>query len=271
MATKPYLLSEAEQAQVRAWCVAGVPLEEQARRLGRPASNLMSYRRRLAREGVIAIPPRAETHRPWTAHDLDLLVWLLDHGHSYALIARRLRRTETSVKLKCKRLGVSLLGSRATLSCRDVAGLLGLPCGKTVSCWISGYGLRARNGGTKRKPLWRVQWDDPHHWMAFEPERCTDRLLREHLIESRQGQPAWLTIGAAARRLGVDSKAVNTWIHKGWLPATRYGNWWIRESDLVGFVVPGDRDRTGIPRGVRRVIDGRDRLVAGAPISRKAA
>ena len=203
--------------------------------------------------------------RPWTAHDIDHLYTLIDAGYSYNAIARRLKRSRVAVMIKAKRLNHRLLTTRAALTCRAVADLLGLGCAKTVTRWIEGYGLKARNGGTAEKPLWRIQWDDltaflddPSHWMMFDPERCTDRLLREHLLESRIDQPRWLSIGDVTSRYHVGNHTVNKWIQDGLLPATRYGNWYVRESDLVNFVPPYERSKVGTPK---RVIEHRDLVI----------
>jgi DNA-binding transcriptional MerR regulator len=276
---RPYLLSEAEREQVRAWSVAGVPMEEQARRLGRPASNLIMFRRSLARQGLITIPKRSATHRPWTADDLLQLRLLIDEGFGYAAIAERLSRTENAIFMKTKDIGYKLLHSREALTCKEIADLLGLACPKRVTRWITTYGLRARNAqaGTNKPTIWRVQWgdlldwlEDERHWMAYDPATITDPQLRERLTRLRAGRPGWLRPGEVARRYHVGADAVKQWIVKGFIPATRYGNWWVRESDLAGFVPPCERDRTGIPKASRRLVVGPDRIIAGPP-ARKAA
>lgn len=192
-----------------------------------------------------------------------------NRGFGYAAIARRLGRSETAVRLKAKRLRYRLLHTRAALTAADVQRLLGLSCPKSVARWIEAYGLRARNAGTPRHPIYRVQWEDlyawledPAHWMAYDPARCTEPPLREHLAELRQGQPRWLSVGEVARRYCVGCSTVKQWVAKGFLPATRYGNWWIRESDLDGWLPPCERSKAGIPRASGRRVVGRDRIVA---------
>ncbi len=165
----------------------------------------------------------------WTPADVWTLYDLIDAGYSYAAIGRKLGRTTTAVTIKSKRLRHRLLTTPSALSARQIADILGLTCSKIVARWITTYGLKARNGGTPDRPLWRVQWadlaawlDDPHHGMAYDPTRCTNPVWREHLIEIRAGQPRWLTPGDVARRMGVTSGAVQQWIEKGFLPATRH-------------------------------------------------
>lgn len=221
---------------------------------------------------------KAKRGPAWTTADLDHLKELVDQGYGYAVIARRLKRSEMAVRVKAKRIKYRLLHSRAALTCREVGRLLGLPCSKTVARWIEAYGLRARNARPSGCPLWRVQWedlcdwlDDPAHWMAYDPARCTEPPLREHLTEIRAGEPRWLRPGEVAERYIVDSGTVKQWIAKGFLPATRYGNWWVRESDLADFVPPFARSKAGIPKSCRRIVTGPDRIVAGPPVERKAA
>jgi hypothetical protein len=54
----------------------------------------------------------------------------------------------------------------------------------------------------------------------------------------------------------VQHSAVNNWVHDGHLPATRWGNWWVKESDLAGFVPPCERSKTGLTP--RRFTDDED-------------
>lgn len=261
-------LSAAERAQILEWSRAGIGPREQARRLGRKLTELSHYRRQLRAATLIPVLGPGPGPR-WTPREVDRLIDLIDQGYGYAHIARRLKRSELAVTLKAKRLGYQLLSTRAALTASDIARLLSLRCAKVVSIWIRRYGLKARNASRSVRPLWRVQWEklcawleDPAHWMAYDPARCTDPPLREHLLEIRAGQPRWLRLGDVARRYCVSFQAVAQWITRGHLPATRYGNWWIRESDLAGWLPPCERSRTGIPRGVRRLVVGADQLVA---------
>jgi len=212
--------------------------------------------------------PRAinPTHpRYWTAREVDTLITLIDDGHSYDAIAKRLKRSRDAVMVKVKRLRYRLLGSRAALTAREAQALLGLYCSKAVSRWIVAYGLKARNAGTSDRPLWRIQWLDlcewlevPEHWMCYDPAKVTERTLREHLTEIRVGHPRWLAVGEVAARYHVGVGTVAQWRDKGILPMVRYGNYWVREDELDGFVPPAQRSLAGIPKGQRRILDGKD-------------
>jgi hypothetical protein len=271
-------LSEAEQAQVLAWSLERIALREQAVRLGKKPTSLVATVRRYQAEGLL--PKRGKgPGQSWSAADIDQLHTLIDKGFGYDHIARKLGRTRTAVLLKAKRISYRLTHTRAALSARDAAGVLGLSCSKTVARWIGGYGLKARNAGTRDRPLWRIQWEDllawledRDHWMAYDPMRCVDLCLREHLVEIRETQPGrWLTPGEVGQRYCVTFEAVKQWVAKGFIPATRYGNWWIWDGDLVDFVPPCDRSKAGIPRAARRIVVGPDRIVAGPLVRREAA
>lgn len=185
----------------------------------------------------------------WTPDEVDRLTTLIEQGISYTSIARRLGRSRTGVIIKAKRQHTRLLRVPGLYTCREVARLLGLSCSKKVARWIERGWLKAKNGGEPDRPLWRIAvvdlWDmleNPTTWMAWQVDRITDPDLRDWARELRQGQPQWMAIGDVARRFHVTSNTAKSWIAKGQIAGVRYGNWWIREDDLVGWVIPGDRD-----------------------------
>jgi hypothetical protein len=231
-----------------AWDRERLPLAEQAQRLGLNKGALSARRRRLIQAGAIAPwQPGAGNH--WTAADVDRLRLLIEQGHGYTTIARRLKRTRTAVKLKCKRLGLGVTTSEAALSCRDVAAILGLRCSKVVTRWLDMGLLKATNAGEAQRPLWRIQWEAltdflerRDYWMAWTPARIPDPALREWATEIRAGG-RWLTPGQVARRFHVERTTPDQWRQKGLVRCVRYGNWWYWEPDLVGFVIPSERPR----------------------------
>lgn len=236
-----------EHQQMIAWSAEGVPVKEQARRLERDYPTVCVQRRRMARMGLLRLkspPPR----RPWTKEEEYRLLSLLEEGKSYDDIARRLKRTRNAVIIKAKKRGVRLLTVGGVYTARDISLMLGIPPDhRTVTWWIRTGALVATNGGTARKPIWRIHLEDlwaflenEQYWMAWKVEAITDPDLRDWARELRDGTPRWLTIGEVARRLFVTHASVNDYIHKGYLPSVKYGNHWIRESDLDGFVVPAD-------------------------------
>lgn len=243
-------LSPAEQALILSWSQAGIGLAEQARRLGRPATNLQQTYRRYVREGLVPKRERAPW-RPWTNEERYELFDLVDRGYSYDAIARKLKRSRNAILIEISRRHYHhITTTPATWSAQAVARLLGLGCSKTISYWIRRGWLKARNAGQKERPLWRITpinlyafLENHDTWMAWEVEQITDPAIREWAQELRQGQSRWLTTGEVAKRYSVGHKTVNVWIHRGHLPATRYDNHYIRESDLEGWVPPCERPR----------------------------
>lgn len=249
------------------WDQQHIPLAEQARQLGIRYGALAQRRRRLMQVGRIR-PWQPGGGRDWTTKEIDTLIRLIEAGHGYSTVARRLKRSRCAVQIKCKRLGIRPLTTNNTLSARDVAGLLGIPCSKTVGRWITCLKwLPATNAGEPQRPLWRVQWEDflkflekPEHWMAWHAETITDPCLREWAMEMRANGPVWLRGGEVAKRVGVGRTVPQSWIEKGQITGIKYGNWWFKESDLAGFVIPIERPRSvplysnGLPARVLQLL-----------------
>ena len=100
-------------------------------------------KKRAARLGLTMHPDK----RPWTAAEQEILERLL--GRVSALtIARRLKRTEASVVLKIKRLGVSRR-VRNGYTMRDLEECLGESHHK-IQRWVANGWLRDRLQGTRR-------------------------------------------------------------------------------------------------------------------------
>lgn len=263
--------------QLVVWDAEGLTVPEQARRLGIPRTQLAGIRARLIREGLLV--PRSSRGRTWPPEQEQQLIDLVEQGYSYDELARRFARTREAIVLKCRRLGIRITTTRATLSAGDVAVVLGKRCGKSVSRWIRLGWLTARNAGTRTCPLWRVSWDalttfleQPAYWLAWDPARITDAPLREWAMELRAHEPRYLTQGQVARRYHVTVEAVSQWLDKGWLPTHRAGrqNRLVAESDLVGWVPPCQRSKAGIPKAMGRRVVGMDALAAAEPRRRAA-
>lgn len=246
-------LTPAEQQRVITLAAAGSGPAAIARSLGLPVSRIANTYARAVRDGHA--PKRQRTPwRPWTPADEDQIIRLVEHGLSYDAIARKLKRTRAAIILKAKRLGTRITTTNATMSAWDVARQLGIPCAKVVTAWIRRGWLQASNAGEPSRPLWRITWDDlsaflehEAHWIAWRPERIPDLALREWALELRAHEERMLTHAEVARRYGVSPHTVGTWIDKGWLRAVRYGNRFIPESALSGWVTPCDRDRRARP------------------------
>jgi excisionase family DNA binding protein len=239
-------LDAKQQAQIADLAIAGVMPADIARQLGLRVSQIANTRRKLIASGQIATQPR-QPWKSWSAKETDKLIQLIEQGMSYAMIAKKLKRTETSIRLQSKRIGVRITTTKATMSARDVAAQLGVKCSKTVSRWIRLGWLKASDAGAKR-PLWRVNWDDltvflenPAYWVAWQPSRIPDLALREWAEELRAHEERLLTQSEIARQFKVGRDTVKQWISKGWLPSVRYGNHVVPASALDGWIVPIDR------------------------------
>ena len=147
-------LTDDERALMLAWSQQNITLAEQARRLKRPVSNLVSTRRKLIRARLISCPVRPP-RRSWRPADHDLLFHLIDTGHGYDEIAQKLSRSRTAIILECRRRKRRPLDTSAAMTARDAAHLLGKGCQKTVSAWIKRGLLKARNAGRPDRPIWR--------------------------------------------------------------------------------------------------------------------
>lgn len=240
-------LAPEQIALVTTWTAEGVGPAEQARRLGLPVTRIAATRRKLVCEGQAPRTPR-QPWRSWSAKETDKLIQLVEQGVSYPQIAKKLKRTEVSIRLRAKRIGVRIATTKATMSARDVAEQLGIPCSKTVSRWIIRGWLKAANAGRDDRPLWRISWDDlsaflenPAYWVAWRPDRIPDLALREWAQELRANEEPLLRHTEIAQCLGVGRDTIGNWLDKGWLPNVRYGNRFVPASALEGWVVPIDR------------------------------
>ena len=196
---------------------------------------------------------RTAKRRDWTHDEVEHLTTLLDAGHDYTTIGRRLGRTRVAVQIKVKRLHSAMTKRPTVLTAREVARLLGKGCAKSVVWWIEAgwlVGNARRTIGRTERRIWAVQWGDlmtflrePRFWMAWSPERITDADLRVEMTALRAGQPCWLTQGEVARRCHVSIEAVGQWITKGFLASQRYGNHYIWSADLDGWAPPCQRPR----------------------------
>ena len=86
--------------------------------------------------------------------------------------------------------------------------------------------------------MWAI---NPENWIYFKYENVKDRHLKRLLTLARERwDDEWWTPGQAGAYFGVDSGLINNRILNGTLPAKRWGNWWIKRSDVVRLhIQPG--------------------------------
>jgi len=192
------------------------------------------------------------TRWKWQPNDLLTLEDMIREGRSDAEIGRALGCTPLAVNLVRKRNKIAPR-RKVILTARQIAIRLGLDCSKTVAWWIMAGYLKGRKGqGCGLNRMWYVTeetlldfLEDGRYWHLWQPERL-EAPLRLWVNEMRDGV-RFLTTGQVAAKFYVEHATVNNWIHKGYLPAVRRGNWLIRDSDLVGFVPPCERLRRDRP------------------------
>lgn len=186
----------------------------------------------------------------WTSQRLFELAGYLEQGKDDTEIAALMGTSANGVRIARKRNG---LRSRTAilLSAQSISKLLGVGCAKTITHWIELGHLKGRRGQVRgpnrqwyvRKEALLAFLEDPDTHHLWQPDRITDSGLRQWAAELWTGP--FLTPGQVADRCFVLHSAVNDWIHRGLLPAVKNGNWWIRESDLEGFVPPNQRSKVG--------------------------
>lgn len=191
--------------------------------------------------------------RNWTEDELMSLEAYLALGLTDEQIAGRVGRTANAVNIARKRHGIASR-TNLTLNARSAAAMLGVSCAKTVVRWVECGWLKAkkgpRRGGNRQWVIDEVNllafMEDPRGWPAWRPERIGDQLLREWATEIRKER--YLRVGEVAERFCVGAGTVQSWIQRGELPAHRYGNWWIPERALDGFVPPFERSKVGLKK-----------------------
>jgi hypothetical protein len=178
---------------------------------------------------------RCQNRLKWTWAMRFRLEDLVERGKTADQIAKALGVTRTAVIIAQKRYGLQNVQD-ASLSAREIAELMGIGCAKTVTKWIDRGFLRGRRLRYSRdlhhQPWFvRREWldaflADERAWHLWTPGRITDAALRCHADQVR-GDVRFLTPREFAEMAFVQHSTVNQWIHKGWLPARRWGNWWI--------------------------------------------
>lgn len=190
------------------------------------------------------------TPRFWTVERLSAVEEGIELGRTDETMARQLGCSKNAVQIARKRHGIASRSS-VLLSARSVQERMGIGCSKTVTRWIKAGWLKGKRGqhvGPHR--MWYVReeallnfLENPEYWHVWSPERITDIELRQWAIEERGYR--YLSVGDVARRFFVGVGAVNDWISFGRFPAKKYGNWWVKECDLEGFVPPNERSKAG--------------------------
>jgi hypothetical protein len=210
--------------------------------------------------GVRAIIAKQGAARGWTEEENQFLV--AKRGKlSEEEIARQLGRTQISVHLHSERELKLTAPSKASdiLTGEHIAWGLGMD-NKSIHRLIDRGILPGRRLPTARvirvvDRMVLLRWiADPMHWIYIHPERVGLFLARGKRAEfqgldiafwasarivvlaaQRRWKDAWLRPGEVAQILGTagqGTRYLNCAIRRGNIKATKWGNWWIRRSDL---------------------------------------
>lgn len=220
-----------------------VPVQEIAAQLGKTYGQVLTRRSRMKADGRLTRLGYAG-HRQWTARDDLELRSMFEEGKRFSTIATQLKRSRQAVLLRLQRLGISLRIDRRMLTAAEAGAIMGKDP-KTIALWIKAGWLKGRRNSGKRGSCYRIDplelWEFVEVWechMGWDPERITDPDLREHALAIRTTATRWLRPSEVGDRYGVLHSTVNDWIDKGLLMGIKWGNWWIPEDALVGFVPP---------------------------------
>lgn len=176
----------------------------------------------------------------WTPSRDFQLVTLVDEHCPYSRISETLETSVASVRLRCRKLGVSLI--RSGLSVAMVGKKLGVSH-STVRDWIergwlvaqpSGIGP-ARSGIMSRiveYDAMLVFLEDKTYWRCWNPLKVTDPDLGAWAREMRAG--VWfLSTAEVSRLVHIGQRVIQQRCADGRIPAMRLRNrWLIRVSDL---------------------------------------
>lgn len=182
--------------------------------------------------------------RPWTPYDVGMLHYFVDEGYSYMRIARKLKRSRSSVAARLKRHRLGHKQHDDLRSASQVAAVFGVTVNMLCG-WIARGWLPARNAGNRKKPFWRIGaldilafLDNDETWIAWVPAQLTDPDLRAYAAELRAGPPRWMSTSEIAHRFHVDVSTVQNWIRYGLLSASMYGSYFVRAEHVAAFVPP---------------------------------
>lgn len=156
------------------------------------------------------------------------------------IIAEELGRSVNAIKIRQVRHGIPSPSKRpGYLTGHDVAKILRVDI-HAIMTWhargILRFDIIPGERGIMNLPKRRVYQFavQPKNWIYFKPHRVRDARLRRMIeLAMQRWNDEWLTIGQAAAFWGVSDRALNARIRAGSLPAIRWGNWWIRKSDLL--------------------------------------
>jgi len=188
---------------------------------------------------------------------------------SHADIGRHIGRSANAVKIRQVRKGLPSASKQpGWLTGQQAAQILGIDIHSIMQLEERGLLPMEIIPGERKirriKKLRLYMWAiNPEHWIYFRYEKVADQHLKRLLTLARERWgDEWWTTGQAARYFGVDCRCIHMRIMSGVLPAKRWGNWWVRRSDMLKFqIYPGRGESqrhkftTGMDEFIMRAVD----------------
>jgi len=193
-----------------------------------------------------ASKPSPDRKPDWTSEEHQFLAENLGRL-SHEEIGSHIGRSQYAVKLRQTRTGLPAASKQpGWLTSRGVARTLGVDEHAVIKLGKRGIlplVLVPGKRNIKRiKKLRLYMWAiNPEHWCYFRWSNVKDQHLKRLIELAVQSWPdEWWTPGQSARYFGVGVSCINQRIRKGSLPATRWGNWRIKRSDVIRLKIsPG--------------------------------
>lgn len=231
--TRPPLGFTAEEIAAISGAYDGTPetIDELAERFpGHP-------RWHFARIGRMA--GKAKRRAAWSVKDEDYLKERLG-VYPLATIAKRLGRTDVSVRLKMKRLGLNQKTNTYTM--RAVAKIFGVDSHKVLDQWIAGGLMKAKAGPYTQGPhrVWSITYEEIERFIKRHPEQYDWRRMPysyfRNVAKRVYDEDPPLSVNEFARLTGLSHEMVRRYLRQGRIEGTRvcrwswYGGWRIRAS-----------------------------------------
>jgi hypothetical protein len=201
----------------------------------------------------------------WEGYNLLTLMRLLDEGHDYETIARRLGVSRTALAKQVTQRGLGRQSNPNLFSASDLERKFfkGITI-ERVAQWVAWGWLKAVTRRENNRTEYTITRDnlmafleDERSWLVWEPKNIRDKDIRQWATEMRASAGwRWLTLKETGERLNYTVAALGEWCRRGWFEtATLYNNAWRIRSDEADRIIAESPDRfpSGHPRRRRRV------------------
>ena len=184
--------------------------------------------------------------------------WIQEEDHylreklgylTFEEIGATLGRTGNAIKIRQVRKEIHSPSNRpGWLTGNEVAKALGSDIHSVMK--LKRYGIMPMDilpgikGMLQIKKVRLYMWAiNPDHWIYFKVGKMGDEhLKRLVMLAQSRWDDEWWSMGQVAKYHGIENRQINAHILAGMIPATRWGNWYVKRSDIVGYRF---RHRTG--------------------------